>query len=179
MNGLMVLSDHMEDVESLATKALLTRAGFQISSVNLAGKSVVTAHYGSTVEVDFTEIKSIDSYDFLIIPGGPYVAQTVDQDTSIKALARLFHQQGKWIAAICAGPRFLLQENLIDGDYTAYPGSEKDGQKGQYLPLEKAVIDFPFITARSAGSVYEFVFAIIKTFKGDEALAAFKDQIKY
>jgi 4-methyl-5(b-hydroxyethyl)-thiazole monophosphate biosynthesis len=179
MNGLMILSDQMEDVESLATKALLTRAGFHISTLNLQGKNVVTAHYGTTVEVDFTAIDAIDAFDFLIIPGGAYVAQTVDQDTKIKALAKAFHQQGKWIAAICAGPRFLLQENLIEGNYTAYPGSEKDAKKGHYLPFEKAVIDFPFITARSAGSVYEFVFAILQTFQGDEALATFKDQIKY
>jgi len=179
MNGLMVFEDQMEDVESLATKALLTRAGFHILSVNLAGKKVVTAHYGTTVEVDLTTLESIEDFDFLIIPGGKYVSMIVDKDTWIKPLAQTFYQEKKWIAAICAGPRFLLQENLIQGNYTAYPGSEKDARQGTYQPDQKAVIDRPFITGRSAGSVYDFVFAIIKTLKGPEALEAFKENIKY
>lgn len=179
MNALMVFDDQMEDVESLATKALLTRAGFVVRSVNLAGKKKVTAHYGTTVDVDFTEMTSIDDYQLLIIPGGKYVALTVDDDTWIKALAKQFYSQGKWLAAICAGPRFLLQEDLIEGEYTAYPGAEVDAKKGTYQAHRKAVVTAPFITARSAGSVYNFVFAIIQTLKGDAALAAFKDQIKY
>ena len=179
MNGLMIFDDQMEDVESLATKALLTRAGFHITSVNLAGKNVVTAHYGTTVEVDLTALETIDDFDFLVIPGGKYVALTVEDDSWIKPLAKQFFDQDKWIAAICAGPRFLLQQDLIQGDYTAFPGSEKDARKGSYQPHLKAVVDRPFITARSAGSVYDFVFAIIKTLKGEEALEAFKENIKY
>jgi len=179
MNGLLVISHHMEDVESMATKALLTRAGFDITTVTFEDTPTITAHYGTEVTADLVGVDAIEPYDFLIIPGGKYVGLTVDTDVHIKALAKKFYHAQKWIAAICAGPRFLLQENLISEDFTAYPGSEVDAKKGTYQPDQKAVVAFPFITARSAGSVYEFVFAIIKTFQGEAALTAFKNQIKY
>lgn len=179
MNALMVFEDHMEDVESLATKALLTRAGFNLKSINLNGKKQVTAHFGTRVDVDIQALESIKAYDLLIIPGGKYVAMEVDQDVWIKGLAKEFYDQGKWIAAICAGPRFLLQQDLIKGAFTAFPGSEVDAKQGTYQPDLKAHVEKPFITARSAGSLYEFVFAIIETFQGTEALDAFKELIKY
>jgi len=179
MNGLLVISHQMEDVESMATKALLTRAGFHITTVTFETTPTITAHYGTEVTADLVGVDSIEPYDFLIIPGGKYVGLTVDTDVHIKVLANKFYHAQKWIAAICAGPRFLLQENLISGHFTAYPGSEVDAQQGTYLPEQKAVVDFPFITARSAGSVYDFVFAIIQTLQGEEALLAFKDQIQY
>jgi 4-methyl-5(b-hydroxyethyl)-thiazole monophosphate biosynthesis len=107
------------------------------------------------------------------------VAATVDDDTKIKALAKSFKAQDKYLMALCAGPRFLMQAGLIEGAFTCYPGAEKDQQGGTYISNQKAVVDGKLITARSAGSVYDFVFAIIQTLKGDEALRAFQENIAY
>lgn len=180
MKLLMVVSNHNEDVETLATRALLIRAGIDVDMGTFESTLDIKAAYGTLFKADLLiETARLESYDGLIIPGGKYVALTVNEDIKIKALARTFSNQNKYLFAICAGPRFLLQEDLIEGDFTAFPGAEVDQKKGTYLKNQKVVTDDKLITARSVGAVYEFVFAIIETLQGKEALDDFKKAILY
>jgi len=163
MKGLIVFSHNMEDVESLATRALLVRAGFEVHSLTFESTKHINTAFHQEIIADYTmdEIE-IDTYDFVVIPGGKYVSQTVNQDVNIKTLVTQFYQRNKLVAAICAGPRFLGQAGLLDGkNFTAYTGSEKDMPKGHYLPDKKAVKDGNIITARGAGAVYEFAYEIV------------------
>lgn len=181
MKGLMIISHNMEDVESLATRALLIRSGFDITLASFDSVDRVRTAFNLNVEVEANAhtVKASD-YDFIIIPGGKYVGETVDKDQNIKRLLKSFDQANKVIAAICAGPRFLGQAGLLDGiHYTAFPGSEKDIPKGYYHPEEKALTDQNFITARGAGVVYEFVYEMIKYFKGKADADALLKQITY
>lgn len=180
MTLLMVVSHNIEDVEALATRALLIRSGIKVDMGTFENSLEIKAAYGTRFKADFFIQESTHkSYDGLIVPGGKYVALTVDQDTKIKALSRAFYEANKYLFGICAGPRFFLQEHLIEGPFTAFPGSEKDQTKGTYLKDKKAVKDDLLITARSVGAVYEFVFEIIETLQGKEALKAFKENILY
>lgn len=172
MKGLIVFSHNMEDVESLATRALLVRAGFEMHSLTFENTKHIKTAFGQEIIADYTmdEIE-IDTYDFVVVPGGKYVAQIVDQDVNIKSLVTQFYQRNKLVAAICAGPRFLGQAGLLDGkNFTAYTGSEKDMPKGHYLPNKKAITDGNIITARGAGVVYDFVYEIV-TYLIDETKA--------
>lgn len=180
MRLLMVVSHQNEDVETLATRALLIRAGIHVDLGTFEDTLAIHAAYGTQFNADFfIKDTTVSSYDGLIIPGGKYVALTVDKDRSIKKLARMFFNQNKYLFAICAGPRFLLQEDLIDDPFTAFPGSEIDQTNGTYLPHEKVVTNDRLITARSVGAVYDFVFAIILKLQGEEALNQFKKSILY
>lgn len=181
MRGLIVFSNDMEDVEALATRALLVRAGYQIDSVTFQPSKDIRTAFGLQVKTDYLENEiDIKNYDFLIIPGGKYVAKVVDQDINIKALAKHFNQENKIVTAICAGPRFLGQAGLLDEvKFTAYTGSEIDMPKGKYLPNKKAVEDNLFITARGAGAVYEFVYAIVKHFSGEKKANQLLESILY
>lgn len=181
MKGLIVYSNDMEDVEALATRALLIRAGYQIDSITFQDTKDVMTAFGLEVKSDYlaNEIDPIN-YDFLIIPGGKYVALKVDQDNDIKSLAKTFNQQNKFICAICAGPRFLGQAGLLEQvNFTAYTGSEIDAPNGNYLPNLKSVTDNLFITARGAGAVYDFVYAIISNFSGEEEAKKLMQRILY
>lgn len=179
MKLLMVVSNDNEDVESLGTAALLTRAGFDVFKGTFQPDLTIHTAYGTTYQADGKIPSDIRPFHGLLIPGGKYVQATVDADTHIKDLARAFKAQNKYLMALCAGPRFLMQADLIEGNFTCYPGAEKDQIRGHYVPDQKAVVDGRLITARSAGSVYDFVFAIIETLKGSEALDAFQKNIAY
>lgn len=164
MKGLIVFSNHMEDVEALATRALLIRSGLKVDSLTFEKSKKIHTAFNQVVTADYMmdEI-DIDSYDFVVIPGGKYVSEIIEKDVNIKLLATQFYQQNKLVAAICAGPRFLGQAGLLDGkNFTAYTGSEIDMPNGRYLPNKKAVRDQNIITARGAGAVYEFAFEIVK-----------------
>ncbi len=170
IKGLIVFSNDMEDVEALATRALLIRAGYQIDSITFQDTKKIKTAFGLNIEADFFEEEiDLNDYDLLIIPGGKYVSYTVDEDHDIKDLARTFKAQNKVISAICAGPRFLGQIGLLDDvNFTAYTGSQKDMPKGIYQPDKKMIEDKGIITARGAGAVYEFVYGIISHFSGQK-----------
>src|SRR5690606_20466164 len=106
--------------------------------------------------------------------------RVIDQDTRIKEIIKDFHQEGKLIAAICAGPRFLGRLGLLDGlDFTCFPGSEIDMPKGNYLRLSKVVSTERIITARSAGAVVEFAAEIVKKIQGFVEAKSLIDNILY
>lgn len=170
MRGLIVFSNHMEDVEALGTRALLVRAGYDIDSVTFNQTKTVKTAYGQMISADFLEEDiEVHHYDFIVIPGGKYVSEIIDNDIAIKGLIKSFYEHHKVVCAICAAPRFLGRLNLLNNiKYTAFPGSEKDIEKGIYLADKKAVQDHQFITARSAGAIYEFAYEIIKYFDGKE-----------
>jgi protein deglycase len=164
MKGLIVFSNHMEDVEALATRALLIRAGLKVDSMTFQNSKTIQTAFNQEVMADYTmDEVDMDLYDFVVIPGGKYVSEIIEQDVNIKLLATHFYQAHKLVAAICAGPRFLGQVGLLDGkNFTAFTGSEKDMPKGQYQPEKKVVRDQNIITARGAGAVYDFAYEIVK-----------------
>ena len=164
MKGLIIFSTHMEDVEALATKALLTRAGLKMDSLTFEqSKEIKTAFNQKVIADYFMDEINISDYAFIVVPGDKYVSEIIDKDVNIKHIVTQFYQYNKLVAAICAGPRFLGQAGLLDGrSFTCYKGSEVDMQKGKYLPDLKAVRDQNIITARGAGAVYEFAYEIVK-----------------
>ncbi len=170
MKGLIVFSNHMEDGEALTTRALLVRAGFEMTSITFQNSLSITTAFGLILFANqFATDVFLEDYDFIVIPGGKYVAQIVDQDQNIKRLVSTFHEQKKLVAAICAGPRFLGQAGILNGiHFTCFTGSEQDMPNGIYHPELKAVRDQNIITARGAGAVYEFVYEIIKYYNGEE-----------
>lgn len=181
MRGVMIFSHNMEDIEALGTRALLRRAGLNITALTFENTLDIKTSYGLMVKADgFANEIDIDQFDFIVIPGGKYVSLVVDQDIHIKALCKSFHKQHKLVAAICAGPRFLGQAGLLNNiHFTAYPGSEADALEGIYHPDMKSMRDKNIITGRSAGSVYEFSFEIIKYFLGEDKLVNLIKNIKY
>ncbi len=181
MKGLLVLSHNVEDGEALTTRALLRRAGLDVVTLTFENTLEIKTAFGLHVKADlFAHQVHLDEYDFVVIPGGRYVSEVVDNDIHIKELAKYFDQNQKLVAAICAGPRFLGQAGLLNGrSFTAFTGSEIDMPKGIYLPTLKAVRDKNIITARGAGAVYEFVFEIISYLLGEEKAQALLNSILY
>lgn len=181
MKGLILFSHGMEDNEALGTVSLLRRAKIDIFSASSSNDSIITTSYQQNVFPDFKlENINLNQFDFLVIPGGPYVRHIIDEDKVIQDVIKVFYEQKKLICAICAAPRFLGRLGILDGiNFTAYPGSELDAPKGIYHKNQKAMIDQNIITARSAGSVVEFVYEIVKKIKGEDAAKSLISNIIY
>ncbi|MFP4478487.1 MAG: DJ-1/PfpI family protein [Candidatus Izemoplasmatales bacterium] len=174
-----LLADGFEDVEALASSALLRRAGFTVDFYSVYNHKKVTGAY-KTVVTDITPMKklNVDNYDGLFIPGGK-AAFKIRDEQSVQAVAKAFDEKEKWMLAICAAPTVYGMLGLLDGKkYISYPGTEKN--MGDAIRVdEKAIRDGRYITARSAGTIYDFVFEIIKAIQGEEALKEFKENIVY
>jgi len=181
MKGLLVLSHDVEDIEALGTRDLLMRAGLEVVTATFEKTLSVNTAYGLSIKADKSaKDVAVEDFDFLVIPGGPYVAKKVEKEKNIKRLAKEFTDRKKLVAAICAGPRFLAQAGLLDGKrFTAFPGSEKDAPNGVYRPEKKALTHKGIITARGPGAVYDFAYEIVKELLGRKKAQTLLKEIQY
>lgn len=174
-----LLSDGFEDTEALATVNLLRRTGIVIDCISVFNKKTVIGSQGTVIVPDKL-MKKVDEaeYDGLIIPGGKH-AYVLRETESVRELVSKFHEHEKWLMAICAAPTVFGMMGIMDGKkYISFPGTEKEMGKAIRVD-QKAVCDGKFITGRSVGVVYDFVFEIIENVLGDDALNKFKQRIVY
>jgi len=174
-----LLADGFEDVEALATSALLRRAGMIVDFYSVHNHDQVQGSY-KTMVTNVMKMNDlvVDDYDGLFIPGGK-AAFKIRDEVAVKDLVKAFNEGKKWMFAICAAPTVFGLMGLLDNKhYVSYPGTEKSMGKAIRVD-KKAVRDGRFITGRSAGSIYDFVFEIIRAIQGEEALEDFKKNIVY
>lgn len=158
-----------EEVEALAVVDVLRRGGIDVTMVGVTGKSVASAR-NISINMDQT-IEEVDhsQIDMMVLPGGiPGVDNLKTNDTVVKNL-KAFKQEGKWLAAICAGPSILGELGLLEGEKaTCYPGFE-DKLVGAEVVGERAVVSGKVITGKGAGAALEFGLTILSVIKGEEA----------
>lgn len=168
--GLMFLSDGFEDCEALATRSFLRKKFLDVKTFtsNVSLKVLSSQELMVISDLYIDEIK-LSEYDFLIIPGGPYVKKMLDDnDLNLNKLFKIikyFAENKKIIGAICAAPAFLGKLNLLENhNFICYPGYDKY-IKGNYCPLERAITSDIFITSRSPETVFDFVNHLLNKIK--------------
>ena len=128
----MLLGTGFEETEAIAPLDLLRRAGLQVQTVGLNGKIIYGSH-GIGVEADIT-IDQLDltQLEMIVLPGGlGGVASARACQPALDAL-RFAYENGKYVAAICAGPTVLADLGITDGKKaTCYPGCEDGMGKAQ------------------------------------------------
>jgi protein DJ-1 len=92
-------------------------------------------------------------FDILVLPGGGPGAKTFSTTDSVLKLIHSFREQGKWVAAICAGTTALVaaDEKFHTGRarVTSHPSvrGEVEGKGWEYSE-ERVVIDGKVVTSR-------------------------------
>lgn len=107
-------------------------------------------------QVDPTE------YDVLMLPGG---GPGVEQFLKFKPLLdtiRAFHQEGKWIGAVCAAPLTLQAAGILEGrKATCHPCVENRLTVTPRLD-DSTVVDGRIITSQGAGTTFDFALTLIR-----------------
>jgi 4-methyl-5(b-hydroxyethyl)-thiazole monophosphate biosynthesis len=180
MRFVCLLSDGFEDMEALATVDLLKRAEIEVDFVSIYNKKTVTGSYGTKVIPDILMKKvKASNYDGLFIPGGAH-STVIRKETTVKKLVSEFYEQKKWLMAICAAPSVFGLMGIMDGrKYISYPGTEKYMGNAKRMNDLKVVRDGLFITGKSVGVVYDFVFEIVRTVFNEKAVDKLKKKIVY
>ena len=174
----MLLGTGFEETEAVAPLDLLRRAGVEIATVGVTGKTVYGSH-GIGIEADITiDQMELTNLDMIILPGGlGGVASARASREALEAL-RFAWENGKYVAAICAGPTVLADLGITDGkNATCYPGCES--QMGSAVMAENAaaVRDGRLITGTSAGCAIPFGLELIAALKGRDAADTIAKQI--
>lgn len=174
----VLLGTGFEEVEAIAPVDLMRRAGISVLTVGVTGKTVYGGH-NIGIEADITlEEMDLTDLEMVVLPGGlGGVASARASKQALDAI-RFAWDNGKFVAAICAGPTVLADLHITDGkQVTCYPGCERDMGSAKMLPGVPCVRDGNLITGTSAGCAIPFGLALIEAMKGPETAKAIAKQI--
>ena len=174
----MLLGTGFEETEAIAPLDLLRRAGVDVLTVSVTGKTVFGSHKIG-VEADITiDQMDLTDLEMIILPGGlGGVASARASQPALDAL-RFAWENGKFVAAICAGPTVLADLGITDGkNATCYPGCEGGMGSANMIPDVACVREGNLITGTSAGCAVTFGLALVEALKGKETADAIARQI--
>ena len=174
----VLLGTGFEETEAIAPIDLLRRAGIQVLTVGVNGKTIVGGH-GIGVEADITvEEMDLAAMDMIVLPGGLGGVASVRACKSAMDALRFAWDNDKFVAAICAGPTVLADLGITDGkEATCYPGCESQMGSANMLPDKAFVRDGKLITGTSAGCAIPFGLVLVAALKGHEAADTVARQI--
>ena len=174
----MLLGTGFEETEAIAPLDLLRRAGVEVLTVGIQGKTIYGSHRIG-VEADIT-IDQLDltALEMIILPGGlGGVASIRGCQAAMDAVAFAW-ENDRYVAAICAGPTVLADLGITAGrQATCYPGCESGMGSANMIPDAPCVRDGKLITGTSAGCAIPFGLMLIDALKGEAAAKAVKEQI--
>jgi len=174
----MLLGTGFEETEAIAPLDLLRRAGIEVLTVGVNGKTVFGGH-GIGIEADIAlDEMDLTKLDMIVLPGGlGGVASVRASKPAMDALAFAW-ENNKFVAAICAGPTVLADLGITDGkNATCYPGCETGMGSAKVDASVSCVRDGKLITGASAGCAIPFGLALIAALKGEEAANTVQKQI--
>lgn len=174
----VLLGTGFEEVEAITPVDLLRRAGVDVLTVGITGKTVFGGH-NIGIEADITlDEMDLTNLEMIVLPGGlGGVASCRASEGALNAL-KFAWENGKYVAAICAGPTVLAGLHITDGkEVTCYPGCEKDMGSAKCIPNAASVRDGNLITGTSAGCATDFALALIEALKGKDAAKKVEQQI--
>lgn len=174
----LLLGTGFEETEAIAPLDLLRRAGVKVLTVGVTGKTVYGSH-NIGIEADITiDQMDLTDLEMIILPGGMGgVASARASKPALDALEFAWNN-GKFVAAICAGPTVLADLHITDGkNATCYPGCESGMGSANMVPNAACVRDGKLITGTSAGCAVAFGLALVEALKGKEAADAVARQI--
>lgn len=160
MKGIILLANHFEDVEAIATIDILRRAKIDIDLVSITGnKQLITQSNIGILADKLIEEVNINDYNFVVLPGGKAVFETHLSSDITNTVIKHFIDQHQLVCAICAAPK-VLAPYLENKQFTCFPSCE-DGINGTYTKGKVEVVD-NIITSKAAGTTFEFAYEIIK-----------------
>lgn len=178
MKVVMLYADGFEDVEAIATRDVLVRAGIEVIDAKIKEDSqiVVSSHKMSLTSLKSAKNINVEEFSALILPGGSRGVNNLLQSNEVDRLVKEFNDKHKWVCAICAAPMVLAKNSLLHNKrYTCYPGCN-EGLDGVYTGEEVVVTD-NIVTARSMLYSIPFGLTIIELLLGKDTKERIYKQI--
>ena len=174
----MFLGTGFEETEAIAPLDLLRRAGIEVLTVGVNGKTIYGGHnIGIEADITLPEMDLTD-LDMIILPGGLGGVASVRASKEAMDALQFAWENGKFVAAICAGPTVLADLGITSGKKaTCYPGCETGMGDATMQDNAPFVRDGNLITGTSAGCAIAFGLALIAAMKGQQAADTIAQQI--
>ena len=172
------LADGFEIIEALAPVDMLTRAGIEVKTVGVTGKSVKSS-CGVTVTADITA-DEFGFYDVeaIVLPGGmPGTLNLENSEVVQNAIDKAVGIDVP-VCAICAAPSILGHKGYLSGkEAICFPGYEEE-LEGAVISEKSVVRDGKFITAKGMGVATQFGLEIVSALLGSDTADNIKRKIQ-
>lgn len=169
-NVLIPLAQGCEELEAVTLIDLLRRADINVITASLTD-SPVSCSRGVVIIAD-TQLDAVmdQDFDLLVLPGGLPGADNLNADPRIHQLINRLAREEKYIGAICAAPKVLVESGIVKGKkITAYPGALNEMDlSGVDLNQEPVQIDNKVITSRGPGTAMDFALTLIELLQGKD-----------
>ncbi len=170
-NVLVPLAQGCEELEAVTIIDLFRRAGINVVTASLSDAPIKCAR--GTVIIADALLNDVleDSFDLIVLPGGLPGADNLNADARIHQVIDRLANEGKHIAAICAAPKILLTNGILNGKKaTAFPGSLSELDTSQLALNDSPVqVDGKVITSKGPGTAMDFALTLIEKLQGKEA----------
>ncbi len=163
------LANGFEEIEAIVPVDVWRRAGFEVLTVSITDKILVTGAHNITLATD-TTLEKVDFSDasMIFLPGGMPGAKNLDECDELNQILKSFNLEGKTIGAICAAPMVLGHNQILKGkNATCFPGFEHE-LYGANFTGNTVETDQNIVTAKGAGVAMEFALEIATRFKDKE-----------
>ena len=174
----VLLGTGFEEIEAMTPVDLLRRAGVDVITVGINGKTVFGGHgIGIVADITIDEL-DLQAPEMVVLPGGLGGVTSIRGCQKAMDAIRTAYACEKYIAAICAGPTVLAELGITDGrQAVCYPGCEEEMGSAHILAHAPCIRDGRVITAASAGCATAFALELIAALKGQNEARRIASQI--
>lgn len=181
--ALVAYADGSEDMEVTAVASVLARGGVEVvrCAVNKTGSKEVTLSHGTRVICDLSVSEAADrTFDMIVLPGGLKGAENCAANETLTAMLKAQKAAGRYVAAICAAPGFVLDKHGIIGEAkaTGYPGCS-DGIKNYTGTGTCIDADAKIVTGKGPAFAIDFGLACLSVLVSAEVLSQVKSGMLY
>lgn len=177
---LIIMASGSEELEAVTVINILRRA--QIKVIVYADSEVIICSRGTKILPDITNLNKIDvsEIDGIVIPGGIEGVDKLSSQVEVVYLTKEMLLNDKMIAAICAAPKLMKDNNLLEKDtvLTSHPSIKEHFNDYEYIDEDVVIYD-NFITSKGAGTSLDFAFAIVETLLESDVADKIKEDICY
>ncbi len=168
----------VEDMELIVPVDIWRRGHFVVDLISIEKKNSVLLQGGVSIKctqtIDKTNLKQ---YNAIFLPGGKGHEKFLLEPKLIEHLNR-FNEEKKWLLGICSSPIVFSELKLLNGAKVAcYPDDAKKLKDGYCK--DPIVVSQNFITAMSAGHVFDFALQVIQTLSSKSDAAAVAKRLHY
>lgn len=165
---LIHLATGFEETEAVTIIDVLRRANLDVSIVSITDSLAVTGAHNITFIAD----QLYDEADYttaamIILPGGMPGTTNLMNHTGLMGQLKKFHEEKRFIAAICAAPMILGSLGFLQNrKAVCYPGFESK-LTGATVLNAPFVLDGNIVTGRGVGTALDFSLEIVRMLKGE------------